>query len=391
MPFLFPFEPDWGNSVQVEIAYKTEIIESRGYREQRLALRRQPRKTISFQVTALRENFLTFMRRVATQQQAEWVIPEITRAAETSATAFSGATSVQLGSAQPWASVGSWIVIRASSGLLIRQLTAVAGTVLSFAAPLPAALALGSEVYPGLIGRLSQSIRMKTPTNNIVQGTIELSADPGANVYEVETVAPLTFNGRELFLQRSNWGAVPSVDFEGFLETVDYGRGVVSHFIPVNWNVVKTQREYMLRGPDEANEFTAFLHRMKGQQGEFYTPSGSMDFNLSIGALATETILDVPGSEVFDLYEESPVHKAIWVRFSDGSWQANRVLSIAMAGPNSRITVLDPWDQDVSSDNARIVSWLSAYRLSVDTVSLDWLTRKVSRAKLTMQTVEDLA
>lgn len=209
MPFLFPFEPDWGNSVQVEIAYKTEIIESRGYREQRFALRRQPRKTISFQVTALRENFLTFMRRITTQQQAEWVIPEITRAAETSATAFSGATSVQLGSAQPWASVGSWIVIRASSGLLIRQLTATAGTVLSFATPLPATLALGSEVYPGLIGRLSQSIRMKTPTNNIVQGTIELSADPGANVYEVETVAPLTFNGRELFLQRSNWGPCP--------------------------------------------------------------------------------------------------------------------------------------------------------------------------------------
>lgn len=390
MPFLFPFEPDWGDPVEVEIAYKTEVIASRSYREQRIAVRVQPRKTVKLRVTALRDVFTNFLRRVAVQQQAEWVLPEITRAAHMTLAAESGDTSVQIDAARPWAAVGAWIVLRAPSGLLMRQLTGVAGGVLSFAAPLPEDIPALAEVCPGLIGRLSQNIRATMPTNSALRATIEFVADPGSNVYEGETTPDHVFNGRELFLRKANWGSVPNVEFQGFLETGDTGRGVLSHFIPVDWNAAKTQLEFVVRGTEDADDLTAFFHRMKGQQGEFYHPSPTKDFDLSIGASLGDLFLDVPGVEVFDLYAASTVHKAVWVKYRDGSWQANVIDEITVAGADSRITVVDPWAQDVNEDNVSRVSWLLVHRLSVDTMQIGWLTRHVARTKLTMQTIEDL-
>lgn len=390
MPILFPFDPDWASSVEVEIAYKTETLTSRNYREQRIALRDQPRKTIRFEVTAMRDVYRRFMEEVSARHQAEWVVPEITRTAITSAATLSGAVTVAFDARPGWIAPLSWIVVKAPSGLLLRQVTAVTSTAAAFAVPLPEVTPLGTEVYPGLVGRLAQSIRASTPTNAVLSGRVELMGDPGANVYEGDSVAPLVFNGRELWLRRSNWATVPSVDFEGLLETVDYDMGVVTHFAPVPWNTRRVQREFLLKGVAEADEFTAFLHRMKGQRGEFYAPSGNHDFDLATGALAGSSALVVPGARVFDLFAANPTYRAVFVRFADGSYQANVVTGITMAGLDSRIAVATPWAQAVTQANARMVSWLHAMRLSTDSVTIGWLTRTVAQAKLTAQTIEDL-
>ena len=389
MPFLFPFEPDWASPVEVEIAYKTEVLTSRVYREQRLALRSQPRKSIRFEVTALRSTYQNFMQQLVARQQAEWVVPEVVRPAFANS-ASSGATSLVFPVRPAWARPQSWVVVKLPSGLQLRQVAAVTATDISFAVPLPEAVPAGTAVFPGLIGRLSQSMSGSTPTNAALKGTVELAADPGANFYEEETSAPLSFNGRELWLRRSNWATVPSLDFEGRLETLDYDRGGVSHFSPVSHNVLRVQREYVIKGQTEAQEFTAFLHRMKGQRGEFYAPSGSHDLNPSIGAAAGSSFLDVPGTEIAAIFAASPVHRAVFVRFADGAHQANAVTGITVVGPNSRIAVASPWSQAVSAGNARMVSWLYAMRLSADTVTIEWLTDSVARAKLAAQTLEDL-
>lgn len=389
MPFLFPFEPDWSSPVEVEIAYKTEVLTSRNFREQRLALRSQPRKSIRFEVTALRSVYQKFMQQIAARQQAEWVVPEIVRPAFADGAA-SGATSLSFPARPVWVRPQSWVVVKLPSGLQLRQVLTATTTAFTFATPLPEAVPAGASVFPGLIGRLSQSMSGSTPTNAALKGTVELAADPGANFFEEETVAPITFNGRELWLRRSNWGTVPSLDFEGRLETVDYDRGVVTHFSPVIHNVLRVQREYVARGHAEAQELTSFLHRMKGQRGEFYAPSVSHDLDPSVGAAAASSFLDVPGTETATLFAASPVHRAVFVRFADGSYQANVVTGITVSGSNSRIAVANPWTQAVSSGNARMVSWLYAMRLSADTVTMEWLTDSVARAKLAAQTLEDL-
>lgn len=390
MPELFPFEPDWASSVEVEIAYKTETIESRIYREQRIALRTQPRKTVRFDVALMRDDYRRFVQRIAAKQQAEWVIPELTRFVKTSAGAASGAVTLAFMARPAWAAAQSWVVLRAPSGLLLRQIVSVTSTTVTFAVPIPEVMPSGMEVYPGLVGRLSQGIRATTPTNTALKASVELLGDPGSNVYEGPTTAPLTFNGRELWLRKSNWGSVPTLDFEGMLETGDYGRGVLTHFSAVPWNTLKIQREYVLRGQADADDFTAFLHRMKGQQGEFYAPSGSPDFDLSTGALAGSSALVVPGSTVFDLFAADPTYRAVFVRYADGSYQANVVTAITAAGPNTQLAVATPWAQAVTVENTRMVSWLYAMRLSSDNVTIEWLTNRVARAKLTAHTLEDL-
>ena len=71
MPYLFPFPHNWSASLKVDVSYKTEIIQSRIMREQRLALRSQPRKQITLSVSPSSSDLRLFLAQMAARQQME--------------------------------------------------------------------------------------------------------------------------------------------------------------------------------------------------------------------------------------------------------------------------------------------------------------------------------
>jgi len=102
------------------------------------------------------------------------------------------------------------------------------------------------------------------------------------------------------------------------------------------------------------------------------------------------TVLNVPGGTVAALHGASTVYKAAIVFFADGSYQANRIVSLAAVSGQSRFTFATPWAQAVNDSTVRIMCWLPVWRLAVDTMTLDWPTNMVATTQLSAQTLEDL-
>jgi hypothetical protein len=280
MPFLFPFEPNWNNSFRVELAYKTEIITSRAFREQRIAQRTQPRKSVSFTITPRRGRLATFLDDMAARQQADHVVVEPTRWFTTSLESLAGSNAMTAaGAAMPaWVAAGAYLVVVGTAGQEMVQVVNVTGMEIVLDEPLGADVLAGSRVYPGLVGRFDQSLRGQLFTNTVGQFSVAFNADPGLNVYEAEVAAPATFNGRELFLESPNWRSPLALTLEGLLETTDYGRGRVEHHSPVAFNRLGLRLDFLGRSPANVESLVQFFHRMKGQQGEFYMPTWGDDF-----------------------------------------------------------------------------------------------------------------
>jgi len=391
MPFLFPFVHNWSASYKIDIGYKTEVIESRVFREQRFALRTQPRKKVTIGIALDGLQLRSFLALMSARQQSEWVIPEITRAALLNAITFSGSGVLSFAVAPAWAVAGAYVVIKTPTGNAMFTVVSVLGAAVSVTPNAVVDLPIGTKVYPGLVGRLDQSLKGSLLTNTVGTVTVSLDADPGLNTYEAEATAPVSFNGRELFLTKPNWRTSPSLSLDGNLETIDYGRGRVVHNAPVNWNVETLRLEFLRRDAAEAGTLTSFFHRMKGQQGEFYMPTWGSDFDITTGALSGATVLNVPTTTSFDLFAASTVYKAAIIFFKDGSYQANRLVSITNVSGVSRHTFATTFPQAVNPTTVKLMCWLPAWRLAIDTLTLEWLTGTIAQAQLTMQTIEDLA
>lgn len=392
MPFLFPFQPNWNESFKVELSYKTEIIVSRNFKEQRFALRTQPRKQVSFTINPRRGRLSAFMDEFSSQQQAAYVVAEPTRSVVVSTVAMAGDSALYLeGAAAPvWAASGAYLVVSGAAGPeLVLVDTALPG-VLVLDQPLSNDVAAGARVSPGLVGRVSQSLSGQLLTNMTGKFDIDFAADPGLNIVEGVTSAPLAFNGRELFLLKPNWRTSPNFTLEGLLETTDYGRGRVEHFAPVNFNQAGLRLEFLQKTSAEVEALCQFFHRMKGQQGEFYMPTWGDDFDLSIGCAAGASVLDTPGVAKANMLGSSTIYRAAIAFFKDGTYQVNKIATLAAASGNSRFSFVSPWAKALNDSTVKLMCWLPVWRLAVDTMTLEWPTAVAAQTQLTMRALEDL-
>lgn len=389
MAILFPYEPNWAAGVRIDHAFRTEIITSRNYREQRSALRLQPRKSVEFTMQGRRGSLAAMQAFLAKNLQGEFVLPDVTRFVDLTASAASGTLTLTLAAVPFWAYPGQTIRLVFGAQSTLAEIDAVSATQILLTANLTQTYPVGTRVYATMTGYLSQQTRGRLRTNTVGEFPITFEANPGS-FEEPDGSAPLTFNGRELFLTKPNWADAPQAEIVGYLESVDFDRGVWEQYAPVTFQTRRLQLSYLGRG-EKAETFMQFFRRMKGQRGEFYMPTWEPDIDVSIGALSGATSLVVPGSAFREAYSGSTVYKALIVFFRDGAHEAKTISSIVNASGNSRINVPSGWTRAVNTSSVRLACLLPVWRFGVDNIAVNWETDNAAQWRATVQTLEDLA
>ncbi len=390
MAILFRYQHNWASSLKIDHEFKTSILTSRIYREQRIAERIAARKTVAIDLAIMGAGYTDKLQTIVQLLQAESIMPEFTRRLDLVSTGGSDPAEFALATVPGWIEPGATVVFDDGTNREAAVVASVAGSIVTLMADAAFDWFVGDGwVMPGLIGRFKQSVNISTMTSAAGKATMEFMVDPGDS-HEEDTSAPLTFNGRELWMNRPNWLSPVGQDITGRLETLDFDRGVVSHYSPVTWNARGWKAAYVGKTSAEAEALLAFWHRLRGQQGEFYMPTWQDDLSLAIGAAGGASALVVPGTLVSQLFAGSPVYKAVMVLFRDGTYQANRVTAITDNGTNTTLTMAAPWGQAVNSTTALKVCWLPVWRSATDTLTIEWLTRTVAQCQMSFVAIEDL-
>ena len=389
MAILFPFDPNWAAGVRIDHAFRTEIITSRAYREQRSALRLQPRKTVEFTVQGRRGSLAAIQAFLAKNFQGEFILPDVTRFVDLTAPAAASTLTLTMGAVPFWAQPGQTIRLVSGEQSALAVIDAISPTQILLTLALAQSWPVGTRVYATMTGYLSQQTRGRLQTNTVGEFPITFEASPGT-FEEPDGTAPLTFNGRELFLTKPNWADAPQAEIVGYLESVDFDRGVWEQYAPVTFQTRRLQMSYLGRRA-KAEAFLEFFRRMKGQRGEFYMPTWEPDIDVSIGALSGATSLVVPGSAFREAYAGSTVYKALIVFFRDGTHEAKVISSVVAASANSQINVPSGWTRDINEGSVRLACLLPVWRFGVDNIAVTWETDDAAQWRATVQTLEDLA
>lgn len=395
---LWPFGADWEREVRLTYEFMTEVIASENGKEQRIANRTDPRITIEYESLVAEFDYQRAAALLTAQQNATVFMSDWSRPATLRVTSTAADTRLPVIEAEPWmrADVAASIVWEGLDGTVAISKTITTRTTnwLNLTTALGIDVPKEAAVYRTWPGRLRNKISARLHTDRIVNLTTRFDVDPGFENLGAIPVAPMIYQGRELFLMEPDWSADLSLDFEAVLNTLDYGKGRVYHTTPVAFNTRSMSATYNLVGREEVDALQNFFFRLRGQQGEFFMPTFTEDMRLRSNSNIGASQIRLIGTDPLNTIAASDVYKNIAVVFSDGQIEVYEVVNTVLLndslGIDSRFVLDRPLVRAVTSADVAMICWLPVWRLLSDNMTVVWGDDQKATIGLSMKTLETL-
>jgi hypothetical protein len=389
---LFTTQPQfWAGEYSVTREYRTEIINSRSGKQQRRALRDQPRKTVRYTSVVAGDCLREFRTAMASAQRAQALIPDRVTFATTGGLG-SGATSVVVDPVPEWIVEDAELVLVSAATQGRRTVASVAGTTVNFDQSEAVVYPAGTRLCQGLVGWLAGEIQTENLSRRgVAVASIELLVDPITGVTEAVGTAGTTLGGREVFLVRpDSWEPISIAHVQPFGE-VDFGLNAVTRYWNQAFATQMWEGTYTACSTAKVTALRQFFDRMEGQRGEFYMPTHEPDLVLASGVTSAGTGMTVTGTDAAT-FNGSTTHKAVAIRKTDGSFVINTVTSIGTSGGNSVFVMGSGWSETVALADVAMVSWMPTWRFAKDEQTFRYGQRAtVADCRMAFEMLETLA
>lgn len=392
---VWPFPPNWAESYRISYNFKTAILTTHSGREQRRALRQQPRKTLSHAVSLRNaEQLREFKALMTTWQNRIWVMPEHTRFVETVTGMAANGQTMAFPSVPSWVVEGATVVLSHGGAAEMRTVESVTPTSVTFDSQTETPWPAGTRLCAGVTGRLATSLDAPRTTNAVANVSVQFNASPGVD-QPIPYPEPDTFlDGRPVFLDAWNWANEVSVGSEFPVDMVDFDVGRSRAFSPIGFGTMTKQTTFLARDPDQSDALLGFYHYLRGQWGEFYAPTREPDMDVRLDVSSGVASLRVVGTGVYDNYRDDTVHRAVAVFLRDGTVMPRKILEMGLVedalGADTAITVTEAWDSEIAVDQVIMVCWMPVWRLASDGLTVEWVTDRVSQVQMASRTLEDI-
>ena len=427
----FHLIPNWTEAVVETYEFRTTVFTSRSGKEQRVAERKLPRRTVGFTTSLWGDGLRAFQALLHERGAQTITIPDPARyAAVLAQDATVGSLFIVIQGAPPWlapnmplslsdinrtefrggsiiANVGAFSVDFDSDDFDVNKRTRITLT-----SPLARTWPKGTSVRPVIEGRLPPEVDLDYRNDSVAESEIKINVLPPSQVPDFGGVEPTTFNGRQVLLTAPNWTQRPSVTNATPYEVVDYGRGVTEAYLPVAFYTRTTQFNYLGRTRDKLADLISLFVAMRGRQGEFYCPSWVSDMEPASGMPSEATTLAIHGTLVHATYADSTVNRAVGIRLSDGRWIFRTISSMSVTteagggefnddynddfdiGADAGMFTLLHFDEAIGEDiylrQITMVCWVNVCRFASDTLTISWSNDDVGQVTTQVMTLESL-
>lgn len=386
------FQPNWRDSYRVTYEYRSEVFTSRSGKEQRRALRTTPRKTLAYTATLKFNELRKFNQDINAWQNRLFIIPEVPRQVAFAEILGTNVQTTTLESMPDWVIPDAIVVLSNMGRLDSRKVLSIDGLDVTFVTG-GEAWPAGTKMHPALSGFLTLELTGSNITNGVAEIAITFNVKVGTEPDIAVPAAPITYNGREVFLLPSNWATPQTSTYRTVLEQIDYARGVTAEFQPVPFNTLVLQSTFTGKDFNTVNSIVDLFKRLKGQRGEFYRPTEQSDLDF-VQAVGSSHNLRVKGTDAHDNYLGSTVYKDVCILLNDGTRIFRTVGNIDLIddelGNDSVLVMTAVFDSSLSANQVVRISWMPVWRLSSDQLVIEWVTNAVGQTQLTAQTLEDL-
>lgn len=387
---------NWESPPQVFYEFQTTIVTSASGREQRRALRRNPRRRISFDAVLAGDTRREVIPFLSTYQRTENRIGDFTAEAARLVDPHLGTEDVlRLDHHPSWANPGAFVTVvdrlRVSEYQIETLSSSSSVPTLYLANALGRSWSAQTRVYPSVRGYLRPSIEAARITNDVTTLPVEFLVSPGSETVSMGTFSGQQVYGREWITKRPNWAGELTETFLADSVDIDYNRGRIARFTPNIHPGRQFALDYVARSRDEAEYLIGVFLRMKGRRGEFCIPTWTNDFTLSTATPEGGYTLRTSNRRFGQAYLNDPVFKTLTVVGTDGLPQPPlRMDLIASDSSGTTVTVDRPFPDGLTASAVQQICLAPVVRFASDELQVTWLTDSIARIRFTCQTVRFL-
>ena len=371
---LMPME--YEAPVKETLAFLTDIITALSGKEQRIALRKNPRQL--FEVTYKLD---TNDRQRMQALLMDWMgnafgfpvqadVLYLTAAVSVGGTAYSvaGADDVDIRNG------GLAVAITDANTFDVIQIGALTDTLITANDPSVNAYPVGTRIYPVRVATILKTVTGARSQNNLETFKIIFEvSDNDTGVLTASTAAYSTYNGRVLFDDCNVVTGDMSEQFKMRVYRVDGETGRVAR--TTTWDRGKrgSQKGFVLRSRAEIMDFRRVMLAIEGRVKAFYIPTFIADLevtaNLTIG---TDTV-DIARIE-YERHIQARIPKTVFkITFTDDTSLVRTVLSAAgVDSDTERLTVDDTWPANRTVAEIVRIQFYELSRFDSDSVVINY-------------------
>ena len=391
--------PNWLPGMVETLSFLTEIVNvSRNGKEQRRALRYEPRRTLEYSLALWGAN-----RNKVEAQLYKWrrrttvVVLDPYRAKVVTGIAPGTLTVVVEGGVPRWAAAG--VMVRVSHPLLPAGITSTIASktnnTLTFTTGASVGWPSGTRLTWAMTARLEDKTKLSHLTDDATTVRMKYNSVPGVDPAYTPSVNLNFFNGREIFLKKPNWKDSVAEEFQHYLSIVDFQRGKMEFYEHIDFaQAIRTVGFSGIREVDIL-EVSDFFRRQLGRLREFYYPTWQSDISVKFRILAGNSHLRVDGTDLALSYANQTTHKAVLIQLNNGTYIPMTINSIYTVnddrGEDTIVSFTTPFTQGIELANVKLVSWLMRCRLASDNLEIKWLSDNKATTQLSFLSLEHLA
>jgi hypothetical protein len=391
---VFSFEPNWREPITENLEWLTDVLTSHNDREQRMALRQDPRRAMKYLFTFETQNKVNlFQGQLWGWQQQVFVVPIWPDWQFLSANIGIGTTVVNVNTQLRdfavsnlvllWRDYLTWEVVEIQS-LTSSQITLKKANICAWTTR--------DRIIPIRLGRLSRSLQIARPTATLAEATLSFSYEVGSAVSanRLGTSTWLQFQGLDVLTLPPNVAdGDPDEAYERDFDTVDQGKGTWFVSDHSDGPMISRPYKWLLKTRQEIMNFLAFLEVRKGKAIPFWMPTWSKDLEQvqDMGASDLNILIKNIG---YTRYIKHHTNRSMLIFYpSDGS--APIVKTITGCGESSNNTETLSLDTSFGvikhPADFKAISFLTYCRMDQDAFELTWHTDSIAEVSFRVREV----
>lgn len=372
---LFPVRPELPYSEQLQ--FMTDILPKESGKEQRLALRKNPRQLFSWRV---RLDDGTFeMGRIDSLlfdwQSRTWGVPMWHEATSLTVAATAGDLTLNVGSsANADYRVGGLVLIYSDSQTFdVQTVASTTATTITIQNAILNSYSVGAEVAPLRAGNMRNSVsasRTYTADQELSFSFRLLNND--ANLADITGWS--SYNGKVL-LDTCNVMRSSRIE-EQFLRdiiVIDNSTGITSQDSP--WDNGRRSTTLTLRSNSRAEtwDLRQLLHHLRGKQISFYVPTFGQDMITDVDLLTASQDLVITNIGYAQFVRQRQAKNHLWIRMKDGTIITREITSsVETTSAIETLTLDQTWGADFLAADIDRISYLEEVRFNTDSIRIDY-------------------
>lgn len=376
---VFPFKPNWRDTVSEAYHWLTEIQESFDKTEDRTVLREYPRRALAFNALLSGESLTYAQSHLWGWQNRYFGVPYWPRVAKLSAAAQIGDEVLAIAHDRGGFVVGgNAILLKGEREFETVAIDAIDAGQLTLARGLDSAWGAGTLLYPIFRASAGTKVSWAAITDGVAEVAFNFEFVPSTvGPYLPDDVAPMQYEGADVLTRQPNWVSALQNSSNFPFDTYDYGFAQILDETAVHPNMDRVYT-WLMKSYEEVDQFLAIMARLKGRANTLWAPTWRSDFICTDTIAAASTLIDVKDIGYHRFINLSPARDRIFMQLRSGDVFIRRITDAT----ETSIAIDNSLGVTVEPEDILRISYLDRCRSFADSYSVNWATAGVAQASV---------